>query len=228
VKILALDTATEQCSAALWLAGEMRHREAELDRGHAQHILPMVDELLAEGGVGLTDLDAVAFGRGPGAFTGVRLCASVTQALAFAADLPVVPISDLRAVAQRMRLEQFAASRVVVCNDARMKEVYWGCYEACEAGLMQLLGEERVGKPEEVRLPSAWKGAVHGAGRGFQAYAAAFLSLTQQLTGCDLRILPRAREIALLAGPELLAGRVFSAEEAIPVYLRDDVARAKL
>ncbi|HEY1492830.1 MAG TPA: tRNA (adenosine(37)-N6)-threonylcarbamoyltransferase complex dimerization subunit type 1 TsaB, partial [Steroidobacteraceae bacterium] len=101
MKILALDTATENCSAALLVESEVTHQEALLQRGAAERILPMVDELLRSAGVSLAQLDAIAFGRGPGGFTGVRLAASVTQGLAYAAGVPVVPISDLRALAQR-------------------------------------------------------------------------------------------------------------------------------
>ncbi|MBV8805271.1 MAG: tRNA (adenosine(37)-N6)-threonylcarbamoyltransferase complex dimerization subunit type 1 TsaB, partial [Sinobacteraceae bacterium] len=154
MKILALDTATENCSAAVWLDGSLIQREREVERGHADLILPMIDELLAEAGIRLTALDAIAFGRGPGSFTGVRLAASVTQGLAFGADLPVVPVSDLRAVAQRAWNRQgnatAASHRMLVCNDARMHEVYWGCFEQGAGGLMTPVGLEKVSKPSDV------------------------------------------------------------------------------
>ena len=125
MKILALDTATEGCSAALWVDGSVLEREVEAARGHADLILSLIDELLNESATKLAGLDAIAFGRGPGSFTGVRLAASVTQGLAFGAEVPVVPISDLRAVAQRVLTrapdENAAPRNVLVCNDPRMQ-----------------------------------------------------------------------------------------------------------
>jgi tRNA threonylcarbamoyladenosine biosynthesis protein TsaB len=210
VKLLALDTATENCSAALAIDGAVRFREVEMERGHAERILPMIDELLSEAGVSLKDLDAIAFGRGPGSFTGVRLAATVTQGLAFGAGLGVIPISDLQATAQRS-----SADRVLVCNDARMGEVYWACYER-----ERLEGEELVSKPSEVKLPPGWTTAAP-VGRGFLAYADALRHLAQ---GPVDNFLPHAREIAQLAVPELKAGRLLPPEAAVPVYLRDNVA----
>jgi len=224
LKILALDTATENCSAALWIDGHVLHRELEAERGHAELILSMVDELLHESGAKLPDLQAIAFGRGPGSFTGVRLAASVTQGLAFGAGVPVVPVSDLRAVAQRLASSQ----NVLVCNDARMQEVYWGCFVRGADGLMQPVTEERVSKPAEVGLPSAWANTpVVGAGRGFAAYTMLHDRLTDQLTDIEPGLLPRAQEIATIAVTEVQAGRVKPAAEAVPVYIRDDVARPK-
>jgi tRNA threonylcarbamoyladenosine biosynthesis protein TsaB len=215
MKLLALDTATENCSAALLIDGAVRFREVEMERGHAERILPMIDELLSEAAVTLKDLDAIAFGRGPGSFTGVRLAATVTQGLAFGADLGVIPVSDLRAVAQRVM-----ASRVLVCNDARMGEVYWACYDKEEGGLARLEGEEHVSKPSEVKLPHGWPSATP-VGRGFMAYAEALQYLAQ---GPVDNFLPHAREIAQLAVPELKAGGLLPPEAAVPVYLRDNVA----
>lgn len=224
MRLLALDTATECCSAALLIGDRLLAREAELARGHAERILPMIDELLAEGGLSLRELDAIAFGRGPGSFTGVRLAASVTQGLAFGAGLGVVPVSDLRAVAQRAFDDDARVTKAIVCNDARMHEIYWACFERSGDGLAAANGAERVGPPSDVRLPSGWS-AVAGLGRGFTAYP-----VLRHIAGVEIRgawdtLLPRAAEVARLAAPELRAGRVLRAEAAVPVYLRDDVAR---
>ncbi len=239
MKILALDTATEGCSVALLIKGELIGRELELGRGHAERILPLIEEVLAEGGMSLGALDAVAFGRGPGGFTGVRLAASVTQGLAFGAGLSVIPISDLRAVAQRAFGEETAHAvavpganmtdggellRVLVCNDARMREVYWACFEQSE-GLAVQVGEETVAPPEMVTLPSSWMGPVLAAGRGFAAYPQLRLRLGERLATVHDRLLPRAHEIAVLAVPVLQAGAALAPEQAVPVYLRDQVAQ---
>jgi tRNA threonylcarbamoyladenosine biosynthesis protein TsaB len=220
LKILALDTATENCSAALWINGSVLQREAEAERGHAELILTMIDELLKESATRLSDLTAIAFGRGPGSFTGVRLAASVTQGLAFGAGVPVVPISDLRAVAQRV-----ATKHVLVCNDARMQEVYWGCFELDPDGLMQPVTDERVSKPADVQLPVGWKGT--GAGRGFAAYTMLEERLADQLSNIEPTLLPRAREVVLLAIEAVRAGRIQPPESAVPTYIRDDVAKPK-
>jgi tRNA threonylcarbamoyladenosine biosynthesis protein TsaB len=224
VRILALDTATENCSVALMIDGRMLTREVELERGHAERILPMIDELLAEAGVTLRDLHAIAFGRGPGSFTGVRLAATVTQGLAFGAGVGVVPISDLRAVAQRALEHDASIVRSLVCNDARMSEVYWGCFERGADGLAIPKGDEHVGKPLSVALPPGWDSAV-AVGRGFVAYADDLrAAVPGALAGNYNQYLPRASEIMTLAVPEVAGGRLVSAEAALPVYLRDNVA----
>jgi tRNA threonylcarbamoyladenosine biosynthesis protein TsaB len=231
VRILAIDTATASCSAALLLDERLLQREQLLERGHAAAILPMVEELLTEAGVGLSMLSAIAFGRGPGAFTGVRLAASVTQGLAFGARLAVVPVSDLQALAQRVLDTVAAIERVLVCTDARMHEVYWGCFERAADGLARAWGAEYVSEPAKVIIPPPWvappgpaPGRLAGVGSGFTAYP----QLREQLP-LDVileGLLPRAVEIARLAVKEVVAGRIFAAEQALPVYLRDDVARA--
>jgi len=241
VKILALDTATENCSAALLIDGKVFVREVEIDRGHAERILPMVDDLLSEASLSLADLDAIAFGRGPGSFTGVRLAATVTQGLAFGVGLGVVPISDLQAVAQRVLgggvTTDPSSARVLVCNDARMSEVYWACFELGDDGLAKLEGKEHVGKPSEVTLPPSWTTTVIAAGRGFVAYAEALraavpsavmvMATATTPTGSafsPIQLLPRATEIALLAVPAVASGQLLPPEAATPIYLRDNVA----
>jgi tRNA threonylcarbamoyladenosine biosynthesis protein TsaB len=231
VRILAIDTATESCSAALLLDERLLQREQLLERGAAEAILPMVAELLNEAGMRLSMLSAIAFGRGPGAFTGVRLAASVTQGLAFGAGLPVVPVSDLQALAQRALDNTRAIERVLVCTDARMHEVYWGCFERSADGFARPWGEEHVTRPAAVTIPRSWglpceavPGRLAGVGSGFTAYPPLRDALGHGVILGGL--LPRAVEVARLAVNELAAGRIFPAEQALPVYLRDDVARA--
>lgn len=223
MKLLAIDSATANCSAALLFEEHLLQREQLLERGHAAAILPMVDELLTEAGVVLTALTAIAFGRGPGAFTGVRLAASVTQGLAFGAGIPVVPVSDLQAIAQRALDLEGAVERVLVCTDARMREVYWGCFERSPDGLARAVCGEHVSQPAAVRHPPPWAARlpVAGAGSGFAAYPE--LRAGPGLDIVFAEILPRAAEIARLAVPEVVAGRFLEAEQALPVYLRDDV-----
>jgi tRNA threonylcarbamoyladenosine biosynthesis protein TsaB len=226
MKILAIDTATENCSVAL-LYDDRRINSPtlEMDRGHAERILTMVDDVLAEAQLSLSDLDALAFGRGPGGFTGVRLAASVIQGLAFGASKPVVPVSDLRAVAQQVFDAHEAARTVVVCNDARMQEVYWAIYVRGPSGLADLNGAEHVGKPAAVAIPPNVALPIHGAGRGFRAYPELNERLRGMLAAVHETVLPRAQEIVRLAEADFAAGLAVPAERALPVYLRDDVAR---
>ncbi len=229
MKILAIDTATENCSAALLLGEDLAAREELLHKGAAERILPMVQGLLTDAAIALTDLDAIAFGRGPGGFTGVRLAASITQGLAFGAGVPVVGISNLRALAQRVLDLQAAVARVLVCTDARMGEVYWGCYARDEASHAELTGEEHVGAPATVQLPPGWNDLreTAGAGTGFAAYPELGARLVGQLAQVHPALRPRAAEVAALARLEALAGRLSPAEAAVPVYLRDNVAQAR-
>ena len=226
MKILAFDTATEACSVALGLDDHIIERYVELERGHAEQLLPMVDELLGEGGVPLGALDAIAFGRGPGAFTGVRLAASVAQGLAFGAGLGVAPVSDLAAVARRVIELQPGVNRILVVNDARMREVYWGHF----AGdlRVQAEGDERVSAGVDVVLPPESARPWAAAGRGLRASPE--LAERCRVAGAELHpdLLPRAREILLLARPVVAAGDLLPPERALPVYVRDRVAAASM
>ncbi|MBV9698087.1 MAG: tRNA (adenosine(37)-N6)-threonylcarbamoyltransferase complex dimerization subunit type 1 TsaB [Gammaproteobacteria bacterium] len=226
MKLLALDTATENCSAALLIDEVLLGREQLAARTHAELILPMISGLLAQASLGLSALDAIAFGCGPGAFTGVRLAASLTQGLAFGAALPVIPVSDLAAVAQRALDADPTLQRVLVCNDARMQEVYWGCFARGARQLARRVGEERVTAAAHVQLPPGWEsGALGAAGSGLAAYPE--LGARLKLDAARLRphLLPRAHEIVRLAVPEWQEGRTLPAGRALPVYLRNEVVR---
>lgn len=235
MKILALDTSTEACSAALLADGRVLVRAEEAPRAHAELILPMVESLLAEAGLTLRGVDALAFGRGPGSFTGVRLAASVAQGLAYGAGLGVVPVSTLRAVALQAfaHPEGVAADHVLVCNDARMQETYWCAYRrrvdaATGHVLPEPLHDESVGPPESVARPAVDAAARWiGAGRGFRAYPVLGAQLPSGIGPAPalVDLVPQAAAILELARPEVAAGRLRPAAQALPVYLRDDVAR---
>lgn len=225
MSILALDTAMEACSVAVVSPSGRAVRYEELSRGHSERILAMVDAALAEARLSLADLDAVAFGRGPGSFTGVRLAASIAQGLAFGARLPVVPVSDLAALAQRV-LDSQAAESVLVCADARMSEVYWACFRRGARGLAEVCEPgERASLPGAVEAAAGLADPVHGAGRGFLAYPELLARFEGRLRAVHGQLLPRAEEVARLALAEIAAGRTVAPEAALPTYLRDDVAR---
>jgi tRNA threonylcarbamoyladenosine biosynthesis protein TsaB len=225
MRVIAFDTATELCSAALMSEEAMiKHEVLAASRGHAARILPMIDEVLAEAGIRLADVQAVAFGRGPGAFTGVRLAASIAQGLAFSAALPVVPVSDLRAVAQRALDVAPELTHVLVCQDARMQELYWGCFDRDPDGLAAPAGDEHVSAFDDITLPTLWQAGVGAAGQGFVIRPE--LAGKWQFTRVFDHYLPRACEIARLAWHAVLRGAVVSAAEALPVYVRDQVVQA--
>lgn len=225
MKILALETSSERCSAALLVAGNILERAQLARRAHAELILPMVESLLAEAGETLAGLDAIAFGRGPGGFTGLRVATAVAQGLAFGADRPVVPVSDLAALAAAAA-RAHGAGKVLACLDARMQEVYWAGFEAGGPEEVHALGEEQLGPAAEVHLPEA--GAWFGAGSGFGVYGEILSTrLAPSLQGQDATLVPTAHEVATLAAGLLAGGHSVSADQALPVYLRDRVAHVK-
>ena len=151
MKLLAIDTATEGCSASLFIDGAVTSLMKVEPRKHADLILPMVEQLLAKAELSLQQLDALAFGRGPGAFTGVRIATGVVQGMAYGADLPVVPVSTLQALAQRT-YHEYCHEHVLAAFDARMNEVYWAAYQLDGSGLMTLIEQELVVSPDGQRL----------------------------------------------------------------------------
>ncbi|MBK8537050.1 MAG: tRNA (adenosine(37)-N6)-threonylcarbamoyltransferase complex dimerization subunit type 1 TsaB [Candidatus Competibacteraceae bacterium] len=219
MKLLALDTATEACSAAVWVDGAVLERYELAPRRHAALILPMIEAVLAEAGLSPPQLDAIAFGRGPGAFTGVRIAVGIVQGIAFAADLPVIPISTLAALA--LGAEQEAGySRIAAALDARMGEVYWGVYAVSEHAAKPL-DEERVCAPQNVTAPIP--GDWFGVGNGWTAHAA-ILAQRLPMSGWQGERYPRAGNVARLAAAPLSRNVWVSADQALPVYLRNKIA----
>ncbi len=223
MKIIAIDTSTEACSAALFDNDSVIERYQIAPRKHAELILPMLESLLQESGLVMARIDALAFGRGPGAFTGLRIAAGVTQGIAFGADLPVIPVSSPAALAQGMFRKQ-SAQQVLAGIDARMQEVYWGRYRLGEGDVMRLEGKEAVCLPDQVEIPT--QGQWVGAGTAWQTYEAMLgARLDGRVSSWSGERYPRARDIATLAAQDFLSGTTVSAEEAVPVYLRDNVVR---
>jgi len=221
MKLLTLDTSTEACSCALYLDGEIQDRSKIAPRQHSTLILPMADELLAEAGLKPTQLDGLAFGCGPGSFTGLRIACGVVQGIAFAADIPVAPVSSLAALAQAAYTEEGAIS-VLAAIDARMSEVYFGCYVIDKQGIMRCDGEELVCAPHDISLPNA--GQWHGVGSGWATYADKFIAkLGDAIQDYQGEKYPQARAIIPLALAAFQEGKIVSADGALPVYLRNKV-----
>ncbi|POG20347.1 tRNA (adenosine(37)-N6)-threonylcarbamoyltransferase complex dimerization subunit type 1 TsaB [Aeromonas veronii] len=226
MKILAVDTATEACSAALLVGDKLFSRWEEAPRDHTRKILPMVQAVLEDAGISLSDLDAIAFGRGPGSFTGVRIGISVAQGLAFGAGVPLIGISTLAAMAQcAYRVD--GAQQVLTAIDARMNEVYFGRYEMID-GRMQLVGDEVVSEPAAlVDVRGKLAGPVTCVGTGFETYGETLSGLADELAVSQVRF-PAAEDMLPLARAAWLAGEAVPVEQATPVYLRDKVTWKKL
>jgi len=245
MNILAIDTSTEACSAALCINGESITARYQLaPREHSRLILKMIDDLMAQAELSVTALHAIAFGRGPGSFMGLRIAAGVVQGIAFAHDTPVIPVSTLKAIAQRCYIET-GNQYVLATIDARMDEVYWAAYYLDNHECL-LQGEECVISPDKVLLPDMPVQSISsrvvssraaseattsdtlwvGAGTGWSSYQQRLLLATNcQLPAIYADCLPSAEIIAQLAMAELKAGNTLPAAQAIPIYLRNDVAK---
>lgn len=221
MKLLAVETATEACSAALMINGEIAEQFTLTANGHSKLILPMIDALLAEANLQPSDLDGLAFGCGPGSFTGVRIAAGVIQGIAFALGLPVVPVSNLAAVAQDF-FDHNDENLVFVAMDARMNQVYWGVYQRSLLGFAELLGKEAVLAASEIVFPDV---TGVGLGTGWKVYHQELSArLSHRIIRYEADNLPRARAVARLGFDGFNHGLTVIAEHAMPIYLRDKVA----
>lgn len=226
--ILALDTSGTSCSVALWSdTGLLIGKEELADRKHTKRLLPMVKDLLREADVKMSSLDAIAYGRGPGSFTGIRIAAGVAQGLAFGIDCKVLPISTLAALALRASYQSNSSDPSYTCSlDARMGEVYWGEYiideNHPELAILQIA--ERVCSPEQVKVMNS---VYVACGSGM-----AVANMPQQIITCAQSVWselePRALEMVRLAAAGFALGHQCAPEDALPVYLRDQVTWQKL
>ena len=213
MKFAAFETSTEWCSVALWLDGETRALEERAGNRHSERALPMLEILLKEAGLTAASLEAVAFGAGPGSFTGLRIACGLAQGIALARGLPAIGISSLEALA-----EESGAARVVACLDARMREVYYSAFEKTGGRWREVIAAQCLA-PAAVPLP-AGEGWI-GCGSGFLAYREIF---AKHFSNMKPEIHPSAAAVARLAAPRLAAGEGVDAALAAPVYVRDKVA----
>ena len=217
MKILAIETSTESCSAALLIDGEIDARHERAGQRHSELLLPMIDELLNARGIRLQNLDGIAYGEGPGSFTGLRIACGVVQGLAFGAELPVVGIGTLLAMAVGAN-----AQRVVCCVDARVREVYHAAYEK-RGDRYETVHKPSVCAPDAV--PQLEGNDWIACGNAFAVYGDVLMQrYAGQLAAIDAERVPQAREIAQLAEPYFERGETRTADHAAPVYLREKVA----
>jgi len=216
LKLLALDTSSEWCSAALWLGGPARVREENAGQRHSELILPMIDALLQEAGLSVRRLDGIAFGAGPGSFTGLRIACGIAQGLAFAAGLPVAAVGTLECLA-----EASGQARVISALDARMGEVYIAAFERSGDG-WRTLGDPALCRPDQAPvLPGAWV----GCGSGFAAHGDALRRRYDgRLSAVRADLFPHAREVAAIGARMLARGEGVDPALAAPLYIRDKVA----
>jgi tRNA threonylcarbamoyladenosine biosynthesis protein TsaB len=217
MQLLALDTATELCSVALYDGEGWSLRCVQAGNTHSQILLPMVEEILSAASIALDDLDALAFGAGPGSFTGLRIACGVVQGLAYGANLPVIGVGTLEAMA-----EAGGEERVIACLDARMSEVYHAAYERAPGGGWTCVSAPQVASPGAVpRMPgSGWM----AAGNGFAVYPELSAACAEKLGETRPEVMPRADAIGRLALRDFALGKAVPAAEAAPFYVRSKVA----
>lgn len=224
MKLLAIETSTEACSVAVWIDGQLLERFEIAPRRHTELVLPWAGELLAEAGIAKSQLDAIAVGRGPGAFTGVRLAVALVQGMALALDKPVLPISTLAALAlPAMTPAPQPDLPVLAAIDARMGELYLGLFRAEPGQLLAGIGYEWMSSTAAPAL--AFAGSVIGVGSGFAAASQSLVNaLDGRLVRFDANALPHAADVARLAAPAFERGEAIAADLLEPAYLRNKVA----
>jgi len=225
MKILSIDTSTEACSAALVADEEILERFEIAPSKHSGLILPMIDSLLNEADFKVSQMDAIGFSCGPGSFTGLRIAAGVVQGIAVGADLPVIPVSTLAALAQ-YAFEEKNALNIIATLDARMNEVYWGMFRYDNQGQIIHAGKEVVCLPEQVTVPD--EDEWFGVGPGWTRYADEMSKgAGNKHLSWEKNVYPHARYIASIAANDFVQGKLVSPEQAVPVYLRNNVATVK-
>jgi tRNA threonylcarbamoyladenosine biosynthesis protein TsaB len=236
MKLLAVETSTEACSAALYIDGIVSERFELAPKEHTRLILPMIDSLMSDAGLRPQQLDALAFSCGPGSFTGVRIATGVIQGIALGADLPVVPVSTLAAIAQdffdkngdkakskSLKAELSPFNVAFTAMDARMGEIFWGVYQRNEWGFAELTGKESVTPAADVEFPDM---SGVGVGSGWGVYnQELMLRLGGRVSYCEIDNLPRAGAVARLGARGFEQGLAVAVEQAMPVYLRNKVAK---
>lgn len=229
MKLLAVETSTEACSAALYIDGIVNERFELTPKEHTRLILPMIDSLMSDAGLKPQQLDALAFGCGPGSFTGVRIATGVIQGIAFGANLPVVPVSTLAAIAQdffdnnKTQSELSNFNVAFTAMDARMGEIFWGVYQRGKQGFAELIGKESVTPAADVEFPDM---IGVGVGSGWGVYSQELMArLAGRVCYYETDNLPRAGAIARLGVRGFEQGLAVPVEQAMPVYLRDKVAQ---
>jgi tRNA threonylcarbamoyladenosine biosynthesis protein TsaB len=216
MKLLAIETSTEYCSVALWQDGVVSARSEKVGQKHSEVLMAMVDAVLQDSGIRIREVDGIAFGKGPGSFTGVRIACGVAQGLAFGVDVNVVGVCTLQALA-----EASGRDKVIAALDARMDELYLAAYQKV-GEVWQTVIEPCLCKAEDA--PALAGDGWFGCGSGFAVSEALQQHYAAQMAGMDAQAVPQAEAVVRLAATEFAQGNAVDAALALPLYLRDKVA----
>lgn len=219
MNILALDTSTEICSVALCCDDKIFDRYEIAAQRHTELLIPMIESVLNEAGITREELDVLAYTKGPGSFTGLRITVGVTQGLSLALDIPAIPISTLQVIAQRC-FREFNKTNVLVAIDARMNQVYWGGYQLSSKNIMQEIINDRLDNPQNISVPN--ENCFFGAGNGWNVYRNELISQIKHLEAYST-LFPHSRDMIPLAQFFLANGCYVNAEQIKPIYLRNNI-----